>query len=368
MNSLSQRSLLLLALLIVLMLCCLCLVFSGLPWSLNRISKDPKEISALGDAEESIQLAIAAQIESEPIFMMFDTDINNLTISEDRTWATAELIPTDPDTGEVIPTEPGLALATWNEEWQQWHTFLPSDEGWIEALQAAPETLISAEERAAWLEIATEQELLVPDAPLSGYFLPWAYGETMRVTQSVGHDRYTPSGNAHFSFDFATPGYPSRQFKVYAVRDAIVKYAVWRHRDGSEGSAQTNYLLLEDRSTNPTTYHLYMHFAQDSIPEDLRTPGAYVRRGQFIGIADDTGISSGNHLHFQVHTNPVSYWGRAVDILFNDVKINGGRPRISSDQRYCKSSDICAQVQNDYVSLNRLMYIYVPFAARNLRP
>ena len=61
-----------------------------------------------------------------------------------------------------------------------------------------------------------------------------------------------------------------------------------------------------------------------------------MRRGQFIGIADDTGVSSGNHLHFMVHTNPSSYWGTSVDITFEDVAINGGRPRIQSDLPYCK--------------------------------
>lgn len=367
MKSLSQRTLILLAILIVLILGCLCLILGGLPWSLKRISQGEKNTATRSGVEQSIEQAIAAQIESEPVFMLFDTQVDNLTISDDRSWATAELIPTDPDTGEVVPTEPGLALAKWDEEFQQWLTILPSDPGWVEALSAVPEGLISEEERLGWLEIAVVQEALMPTAPLGGYFLPWAYGEKMRVTQSVGHDRYTPNGNAHFSFDFATPGYPSHQFNVHAARDGIVKYAVWRHADGSEGTTQTNYLVLEDRSTMPTTYQLYMHFAQNSIPEKLRTPGAYVRRGEFIGVADDTGISSGNHLHFQVHTNPASYWGRAVDILFNDVTINGGRPRISSDQRYCKSSDICFQMQYDYISLNRLTYIYMPFTARNTR-
>ena len=47
--------------------------------------------------------------------------------------------------------------------------------------------------------------------------------------------------------------------------------------------------VLEDRTTTPVTYQLYLHLAQDSIPATLRVIGAQVRRGQFIGVADDTG-------------------------------------------------------------------------------
>ncbi|MFM8320660.1 MAG: peptidoglycan DD-metalloendopeptidase family protein, partial [Chloroflexota bacterium] len=198
------------------------------------------------------------------------------------------------------------------------------------------------------------QAAAAPAAALSGYRLPYAGGETMRLTQSVGHDRYTPSGNAHFSFDFAKPGYPSGMFNVHAARGGTVVRVRWTQANGSEAEPG-NYIVLEDTSTSPTTYQLYLHFAQDSIPEALRTVGTYVPRGQFLGIADDTGVSSGNHLHFMVHTSATSYWGRAVDIVFEEVTINGGRPRITSDKSYCKSSDVCDTFQTDYLSNNYMI-------------
>ncbi|NJN44468.1 MAG: M23 family metallopeptidase, partial [Anaerolineae bacterium] len=113
-----------------------------------------------------------------------------------------------------------------------------------------------------------------------------------------------------------------------ASKGGTVHLAVWDYPNGfDDGScAHSNYIILKDTTTTPTTYQLYLHLAFDSIPEDLRTIGAPVVQGQYIGNADDTGCSTGHHLHFHVHTNSFSYWGTALDITFDDVSINGGRP------------------------------------------
>jgi hypothetical protein len=93
--------------------------------------------------------------------------------------------------------------------------------------------------------------------------------------------------------------------------------------------------------------------AQNSIPAELRAIGAPVVRGQFIGIADDTGASTGNHVHFQVHTNAGSYWGRAVDIIFDEVSINDGRPRVKNE--FYDDSKFCTWPEDVCVSSNRHM-------------
>ncbi len=118
-------------------------------------------------------------------------------------------------------------------------------------------------------------------------------------------------------------------FPVHAARGGTVKYAVWKYPNGNTEHA--NYLILEDKTTTPTTYQVYYHLAQDSIPEKFREPGAEVLQGELIGNADDTGPSTGHHLHFMVHTNANSYWGTSVDITFDDVKDNGGRPRTCAE-------------------------------------
>jgi hypothetical protein len=126
-----------------------------------------------------------------------------------------------------------------------------------------------------------------------------------------------------------------------------------------------NYIVLRDRSTNPVTYQLYLHLKQDSIPDDIKVKGFGVAQGQFIGVVDNTGQSSGSHLHFQVQVPLYGdnyYWGRSVDITFDDVSVNGGRPRIHNsryclDFNYCgRPGDVCKTSQLYYISQNQRVY------------
>jgi len=299
--------------------------------------------------EGAIRQALSEQKEEAIAILLYDTQIDQIQISEDRNWATGWLIPLDPETGNVVPAEPGLALV--KRENGTWKAFLPSDPLWSLIVREVPDDLISPKEKSAWGQVADLRlNSAAANTTYHGYYLPFAGGETMYLTQSVGHDRYTPSGSAHYAFDFAKPGYPSGMFNIHAAKAGRVKQAIWTHPNGDPNNG--NYLVLEDTTTSPTTYQLYLHLAQNSIPSALRVVGTLVSQGQFLGIADDTGVSSGNHLHFHVHTYPYSYWGTSVDITFMDVSINGGRPRIRTDLSYCKSSDVCDTTQTAYVSGN----------------
>ena len=278
--------------------------------------------------ENAIQQEITNQQDSSLIYLLFETQIGQVSISENGDWAFAQLIPLDAKTGAVVPAEPGLALAQNIEG--SWHIFLPNDPQWSGTLNAIPDSLISIEDKEAWLNLY-EQSLQITDATIyGGYKLPWEGGKKLVLTQSISH--YTPpnpTGSMHYSFDFATwhdASGQSQMFAVHAAKGGQVKYARWTQSNGDE-SSPGNYLVIEDKTTSPTTFALYLHLAKDSIPSELRQSGALVLQGQFIGLADDTGFSTGNHLHFQVHTNPYSYWGNSVDITFSDVTINGGRPR-----------------------------------------
>lgn len=309
----------------------------------------PPPSPAFMAVNDAVQNAIATHQEMVLPLLVYKTRLDPLRLSSDGSWATAEIAPIDPESGEVVPLEPGLAIARLVEG--AWQVSLPGDFSWLQDLQLLPEDLMSAADRQDWLlraEVGIPQQ---PSAPFTGYRLPWAAGSTLYMTQSTHHDYYTPSGTAHYAFDFAG-AYPSGMFPLHAAKNGVVHMARWTQTNG-DPATPGNYLILRDDTTTPVSYQLYLHFAKDTIPEALRIPGTPVTRGQYLGLADDTGISSGNHVHFHVHLNPDSYWGQSVDITFDDVDINGGRPRIKDDLPFCNwPGDVCTSTRNTYVSLN----------------
>lgn len=305
--------------------------------------------------EQAITREITASQTEIPVYILYDIRLENLRFSADSTWAIAYLVPVDLQTGYVIPSEPALALARWVEK--QWEVYLPHHPQWTSMLQSIPADLVSGQDKTTWLEMYRQNQFIAANMatlePFSGYKLPWQAGISLVLTRSITHySPPDPNGSMHYAFDFAARHDSSGQssmFPVLAAKPGRVKYVRWQQDNGSETSPG-NYLVLEDTTTTPTTYQLYLHLAKESIPESLRIIGTPVSQGQFIGMADDTGYSTGNHLHFQVHTNPSSYWGSSVDIVFQEVGINGGRPRTPVEaQNYPQYGN---QGQWEYVSAN----------------
>jgi hypothetical protein len=266
--------------------------------------------SPVPDLETQLSLQVEQAIydkitvESEYVLglLVHEEEVVDVKLSADNSWSSAYLLITDPSTGESLPIEPGLVLA--QSTATGWEAILPSDPEWVDALKAAPSDLISDELKETWLTMyATQQLALTTSGPFGGYKLPWEAGKTVWLSQSVSHDRYIPSENAHFAFDFYIP---QTMYNLYASKAGFVWYARW-HVENNNHDGLGNYIVIQDPTTSPTTYQLYLHLAKDSIPVDLRERGASVVQGQFIGIADNTGQSSGHHLHFQVHSNPDSY-------------------------------------------------------------
>jgi murein DD-endopeptidase MepM/ murein hydrolase activator NlpD len=301
---------------------------------------------------EALQAAINLQKTAVPAYEIYATQIDHLRVDSQLGWASAWLNPLDPQTGQMVPAEPGLALARYVDG--QWQALLPDAAAWEATLQAAPDSILPSPEKDAWLATAAQAQAAQTTETFSGYRLPWDSGKTMYLTQSVHHDAYTPGGSAHYAFDFAAPYDPSQHgspmFAVLAAKAGSVALAEWRNPNGNE--QYPNYIVLKDASTNPVSYQLYLHLAQETIPLGLRQAGAQVQQGQYLGLADDTGQSTGNHLHFQVETSLLGYWGQSVDITFDDVAINGGRPRIAQDLPYCKPGDVCLNTQDTYTSGN----------------
>jgi hypothetical protein len=310
----------------------------------------PPPDSNIDEEKERIAKSVLQAIEDQKeyllVYLVNEIQISSIELSQDGTEGVIFLELIDPQTGEVLPTEPGLAFTALVDG--EWEVILPSDPAWIDLVEAAPQELLTDEYKISYIEMY-RTAIQTTGMTYPGYLLPWEAGRTVYLSQSTGHDRYIPSGSAHYSFDFYI-------YKTMYQLRASKAGTVWRTRwDVPNGNDQDmgNYIVLKDETTSPTTYQLYLHLAQDSIPEELRTIGTYVAQGQFIGVADDTGQSTGHHLHFHVHTNPNSYWGTSVDITFEDVEINGGRPRRESDLPYCtRPGDVCNQFRTYYVSGN----------------
>ena len=308
----------------------------------------PKALTDAGEIEllNAIQIAAAGR-EDIVAFLIYRVTIDHVDYSADKSLALVWIALVDQQTGLVQSGEPGLVIAhATGDAANPWRIVFQADSNFAAELQAIPERMLSADMRANYMPAEQQQ----PKDPVvyRGYHLPWTNGAAVYLTGSIGHV-YTykscPS-TCLYAFDFAN----GTMFPVRAARRGTVKYVVWEYPNGN--TTNPNYIVLEDTSTTPTTYQVYYHFAQNSIPTALRKVGAQVVQGQFLGNADDTGASSGNHLHFHVHTNSTSYWGTSVDIVFDEVTINGGRPRLCTEAEAYPQFGTQCMPGNKYISAN----------------
>lgn len=127
-------------------------------------------------------------------------------------------------------------------------------------------------------------------AQRTGLIMP-VYGG--RVTSNFGARRHPVLGytRMHAGIDFGAPhGAP-----IYAVGDARVIFSGWH---GGHG----NYVKLDHGGGYATAY---AHMSRIAVPI-----GARVGAGQVIGYVGSTGLSTGPHLHYELHRN-----GTAVNPL-----------------------------------------------------
>ncbi|MEE4194590.1 MAG: peptidoglycan DD-metalloendopeptidase family protein [Anaerolineae bacterium] len=284
--------------------------------------------------EEAVTQAFLLQAEEkkneEIVFLLYETRVDYIEFNQDQTQALVWFALLDAETGEPNGTEPGLVLAELiNDDPTDptsWSMTFQHEPEWAMAVWESDVALLTVDEKLTYSGKA--QTITHETAQIyTGYKLPWAAGERTKLSGSIAHVFIykTCPTTCLYAFDFWT----GDMFPIHAAKGGVVKFAKWDVPNGE--TTATNYLLVEDATTEPTTYAIYYHMAYDSIPEELRTPGAAVYQGQFIGNADDTGASTAHHLHFMVHTNPSSYWGSSVDILFDEVDINDGRPRTCNE-------------------------------------
>ncbi len=257
--------------------------------------------------------------------------IDNVQIQDDGQVAAVWLAAVDPETGESIGREPELVMAQMDES-GKWLILTDGEEKFAEVL-----TDFQYASKSIEGDITLDPEPLPKDTTVyGGYYLPWAQNLTKRLTWSVAHSSCYPTYYCTHAFDFAD----GTMFPLVAAKGGFVYH--WKDTCANGDSSCTNSITLQDRSTTPWTYQIYMHIAQGSIPASLKQVGKTVLQGQYIANVDDTGYSTGHHVHFMVVSEATKYistsgyvWGVALDVTFKDVSINwdsvtkGGRPRLA---------------------------------------
>ncbi len=305
------------------------------------------------DWDAAVTKALQTGILAHPdniTFQIYNVSIERIEYSNSGTLAVIWIGLIDPETAMVIPTEAGMAIAQRVKGEgileEDWKISIQGDLEWNSALAKIPDSLVSQDIVSRY--VAKEQKVS-KGPPLTGYRLPYPAGRTMYLTGSIGHVFTYKScpQTCLYAFDFAD----GTNFPVVAAKSGTVHMAVWKHPNNYKKYG--NFIILEDTTTQPVTYQIYYHLAQDSIPAALTVKGARVEQGQLIGYADNTGPSTGSHLHFMVHTNPNSFWGTSVDIVFDEVTVNGGRPRTCAEaDRFPQYGSQCTP-KGKYTSDNR---------------
>ncbi len=297
-------------------------------------TQDPETQDALIQDEEDLAAAVdSALADSTGRWQEFTYEIDHIQLQDDGQMAIVWLGAIDPESGEFLAREPELALAKKNAL-GQWQILLEDDVNFdetFESFQYAEKSILDGD------LLTGEQEALPKStAVFGGYYLPWAAGLEKRLTWSVGHTSCYPIYYCTHAFDFAD----GTMFPIVATKGGTVFH--WRDSCENGDSTCTNSITIQDKSTTPWTYQIYLHIAHDSVPDNIRAVGTPVLQGQYIANVDDTGYSSGHHVHFMVVTEDTRYfstgmqsvWGVAEDITFRDVFINwdpiteGGRPRL----------------------------------------
>jgi len=259
-------------------------------------------------------------------FLIYAVVVDHIELAADGQTALLWLAFEERETGRRVAAEPMLVVASRPDPVRALQLSLPADPDWSRQLAAVPEALISADLRQNFLNAAAGSPVQAAPMVIGGYKLPWAGGLAKLLEGSIGHVYvYNSCANywhCWYAYDFAD----GTMFPLLAARGG----ESWVYYDGCANYNPncSNYLVIRDTSTSPTPYQLYLHLAQGSIPAALKHRGAPILQGQFIGNVDDTGYSTGHHLHFHVFTYfTSSYWGPSVDITFDDVPVNDGRPR-----------------------------------------
>jgi hypothetical protein len=286
--------------------------------------------------DEAVKNAFQKAVEGNELqvmgFLIYDVVVDRIEYSTDGSVALLVLSFIDPLSGTAVATEPGLSIALSTDQANpsnsdNWQVKLQNQPDFSTLVAALPPELLSDDLKMRFLtEEGQAVEVQNSVQVFTGYKLPWAAGTEKRLTGSIGHVLTYKSceTTCRYAYDWAD----GTMFPLLASKGGIVKS--FRFGCANNDHSCTNFVVLEDQSTIPTTYQVYYHMAYNTLPERLRVVGAQVLQGEYIGDVDNTGYSSGHHLHYHVFVTTTRSnweWGYSVDFIYDDVAINGGHPR-----------------------------------------
>lgn len=200
--------------------------------------------------------------------------------------------------------------------------------------------------RRCWVDLRTEDStyfgqglrlvaLKLQDEAQGAYHYPWKNGVSRKVAQGNNNASGSHNGSQAFAFDFTMDS----GTEVRAARAGTVE---WVRQSQTTTYDPTSPTTPTNRPFTPGSQenwgnavrirHLggftswYFHLTPNSVRVNA---GDQVEAGTVIALSDNTGRTSGPHLHFQVQADSAD-WGQSVAISFNACQVPKGGDTVTS--------------------------------------
>jgi murein DD-endopeptidase MepM/ murein hydrolase activator NlpD len=150
---------------------------------------------------------------------------------------------------------------------------------------------------------------------LEGYFVPFACGANVRVTQSPGGGT-SHTGRAMYAFDFGVP----LETEIVAMAPGTVTYVFTGtgpgdacYDGGGPDCGPAANLVIVEHSDGTTAAYKHINSAAVAV-------GAVVGHGGLLARSGSTGYSTGPHLHVEVRDGcPATVYCPTIPFTFADV-------------------------------------------------